>query len=512
MTLPTRIGRRSPLRAGALALVATVGLTLAPATPVQGATARVVTVGSTFVPPSVTVSQGDQLDLVNAEPVPHDVTSTDSTPEGVPLFQSDTISVGTAPVVGVAALEPGVYGFYCTIHNFMRGTLFVDEAAGSPLPVDPPPLPNVTVTGGSVPTPTSITAFDGSLYVASYGNGTVSRLPILSGGLLGPATTYAAGFSNPLGVVFAPDGTLFVSDSHPSQRTDRATAGRVWAVPRSGGVAGTAEVVIDELPNGRHNTNGMAVLGDRLYITNGNSTDDGASGGQPEEPLSGTLVSVPLTARGLTPSSSDPDLVVEALGMRNSFDVAFRPETSEAWMAMNGLDTQDPYGEDLLLRAAIAPLTTPAPAALEAATTAAPPPRVATDFGFPGCVYAAGPGGTVLMGQNANPAVADVCGTDHTRPEALLGLHVSANGLAFGPSDPYWDGDLFIAEFGNTFGAAVAGHKVVRIPIDEAGRAGRPEDVMVGVAPLDLAFGPPGTGLYVADFATGLITLLRAPA
>ncbi len=40
------------------------------------------------------------------------------------------------------------------------------------------------------------------------------------------------------------------------------------------------------------------------------------------------------------------------------------------------------------------------------------------------------------------------------------------------------------------------------------GRAQPPVDVVVGPAPLDLAFGP--DGLYVADFDSGAITLLRA--
>lgn len=49
------------------------------------------------------------------------------------------------------------------------------------------------------------------------------------------------------------------------------------------------------------------------------------------------------------------------------------------------------------------------------------------------------------------------------------------------------------------------------MPVDAAGVSGRPVDFFVGASPLDLAFGPPGTGLYVADFAAGQITLLRAP-
>ena len=41
----------------------------------------------------------------------------------------------------------------------------------------------------------------------------------------------------------------------------------------------------------------------------------------------------------------------------------------------------------------------------------------------------------------------------------------------------FWDGDLFIAEFGNFFGDEVVGHQVVRVPIDENGDAGAAADV-----------------------------------
>jgi hypothetical protein len=149
---------------------------------------------------------------------------------------------------------------------------------------------------------------------------------------------------------------------------------------------------------------------------------------------------------------------------------------------MNGLDDQDPYGEDLLLKANIADTAD------------------VEDFGFPGCVYAAG--GEVA--QNRNPDVSDQCDpTQIVPPEALLGLHVSADGLAFGP-----DGDLYIALFGNNPGEIPAGHKVIRVPIEPDGTAGEPHEVVVdGGSPLDVAFGP--AGLYVADFAANTITLVR---
>ncbi|MGH2685965.1 MAG: hypothetical protein ACRDJP_10925, partial [Actinomycetota bacterium] len=181
-----------------------------------------------------------------------------------------------------------------------------------------------------------------------------------------------------------------------------------------------------------------------------------------------------------------PGLTVEATGMRNLYDVAFRPETDEAWVTTNGPDTFDPYGEDTLVKADV----TGDPA----------------DFGFPGCLY--GREGTEVVVVDNPSGGPGACGP-HTPPDQLLGLHVSADGLAFGPDDGFWDGDLFIAEFGNFFGDQVVGHRVVRVGIEPDGTSSPPEDFIVGATPLDLDFGP--AGLYVADFATGQITLYAAP-
>ncbi len=58
--------------------------------------------------------------------------------------------------------------------------------------------------------------------------------------------------------------------------------------------------MISGLPNGRHNTNGLAIGADgMLYITNGNSTDSGfgEEGGAPEvQPYSGSVLRVDPTA------------------------------------------------------------------------------------------------------------------------------------------------------------------------------------------------------------------------
>jgi plastocyanin/glucose/arabinose dehydrogenase len=464
---------------------AIVALALAAAAPAHAARAVVHTSLQHYVPSQVVVDRGGSLTHTNVDIAPHNVVSTArDAATGEPLFSSGPPQgIGAYEVEGVSSLAPGSYGFICTIHPPMRGTLTVVDAS-VPVPEPPPVLPDgaVALPTAIVPTPTSLTDFGGHLYVSSYADGAVRRMAIRDGGLLGPPETYAEGFSSPLGIAFAPDGTLFVADSHRSTRPGRTTDGRVWAVAPDG----TRSVVVDELPNGRHNTNGMAVRDGRLYIANGNSTDDGVDGGDPEEPLSGTLISVPVGARGLTPASAD--VVVEARGMRNLYDVAFRPGTSEAWIPMNGPDTFDPWGEDLLLKADVA--------------------GEAPDFGFPGCLYAAPPAEPAVK---QNPAVADSdpCDGTEVAPEQLLGLHVSANGLDFGPEDAFWGGDLYITEFGNFFGDRPRGHEIVRVPIDAEGRSSAPRTFVVGVAPLDLDFGPPGTGMYVADFATGQITLIR---
>ena len=452
------------------------------AAPASAAQSVVTTAGFQYVPPTVVVDRGGTLAYTNADIAAHNVVADDEGPDGQPLFSSgapQSATTGPRDVAGVSDLAPGDYGFFCTLHPSMHGTLKVLEESVTTPGVPETPDVAVAAPGGTVPTPSAISVDGDSLLAASYGTGTIFRLPILEAGVLGSPTTVAQDFSSPLGVAAAPDGTVFVADSHASATPGRTTAGRVTAVAPDG----TKSIVVDELPNGRHNTNNLVVRAGRLYITNGNSTDDGVNGGDPEQPLSGTLLSVPVDARGLNASS--PELRVEARGMRNIYDVAFRPGSDEAWIPMNGPDTFDPWGEDVLNVADVGDSSV-------------------EDFGFPGCLYAAPPNEPFVK---QNPAVAstDVCDGTEKPPEQLLGLHVSANGLDFGPDEGIWNGDLFVARFGNFFGDGIVGHDVVRVPIDADGNAGAPQTFLPGVTPLDVSFGPPGTGLYVADLATGIL-------
>lgn len=472
-------------------VIAAVAATMVAAVPASAATRSVRAQSFLFVAPLTTMSPGDSLTFTNDDAAPHDVTARDHGPDGRPLFASATVGQGqTVPVEGVEDLPAGTYAFLCSVHPFMTGALSV----GAGVPEVPAPSPSAPTTLpltvlGLVPTPTSVTAHDGKLFVTSWIGNAVYEMPILAAGVPGLAVPRVTGLGAPLGVVVGDDGTIYVADAHASSTPGRSTAGRVWAIPPGGGDAATVgEVVVDELPNGRHNTNGMAIRDGRLFIANGNSTDDGVNGGDPEAPLSGTLLSVPLDARGVRVGTPSEEAIrVEARGLRNVYDVAFRPGSADAWLTFNGPDQQDPWGEDLLLRAGVADADV-------------------EDFGFPGCLYGRGQPAPWIQ----NPIGSDVCDGTQTPPEELMGLHVSADGLAFGPPGGFWDGDLLVAEFGNFYGSSVVGHRVVRVPIDAAGESSPPRDLAPSPLPLDVAFH--GRDLYVADFALGVVLVKEPPA
>jgi outer membrane protein assembly factor BamB len=74
-----------------------------------------------YLTPVAIVQQGGAVTYVNLDLAQHDVVSTEPG-----LFRTDLISTGqTTTVAGVEDLDAGSYGFYCTLHPNMRGTLRV---------------------------------------------------------------------------------------------------------------------------------------------------------------------------------------------------------------------------------------------------------------------------------------------------------------------------------------------------------------------------------------------------
>ena len=100
-----------------------------------------------FYTPQVTIDQGERLTFTNLDPIGHDVVADADGPDGKPWFRSEIVSGGeSSEVTGADMLVTGSYGFLCSIHPAMVGTVTV-TAAGTPKPrpgaqpAPPPPAP-----------------------------------------------------------------------------------------------------------------------------------------------------------------------------------------------------------------------------------------------------------------------------------------------------------------------------------------------------------------------------------
>ena len=82
---------------------------------------------TTYATPVVTAEKGGSLSFVNLDAPQHDVVADEKGPDGRPLFQSKLSGLGeVAPVEGLDHTQSGKsYGFSCSLHPGMRGTLIV---------------------------------------------------------------------------------------------------------------------------------------------------------------------------------------------------------------------------------------------------------------------------------------------------------------------------------------------------------------------------------------------------
>jgi large repetitive protein len=380
-----------------------------------------------------------------------------------------------------------------------------------------PPEPGFHVspyaaTGG---TPSSLafgpdTRADGDgerLYVTDATAGTVVVIDDL-GGVGSDPQVFAEGFRSPLGVVAGADGSVYVADAESSRKGPFGfrSYGRVWRVIDSDGdgVGDKKYVVLKDLPNGRHNTNGLAFGSDgKLYVANGNATDDGIEGGESEvDPWSGSVVrfDADLKKKSLVDLPRRKTLV--ATGWRNVYDLAFSPvDATKLFVPMNGMDDarkgstgENPADPDLAHSDDTLHVTDTDDAHVD-------------DFGFPSCMFNLTERGNLRPFQNPNSDVIDKFGPCRkkkvTRPVSSFGLHTSSDGLAFQTSDAWgadYQNDLFVAQWGSLFGPP-AGHNVVRVQLDDTGLEVESQSVFPDLdTPLDLTFDS-GGAMYVADYS-----------
>jgi glucose/arabinose dehydrogenase len=333
----------------------------------------------------------------------------------------------------------------------------------------------------------------------------------------GATSTFAEGFRSPLGVLVAANGDVYVADAESARPGPYGTRpyGRVWRVRDTDGdgIGDKQKVVLKDLPNGRHNTNGMAFGPDGLlYVANGNATDDGSEGGEAEvDPWSGSVIR--FAPRKKTVSLADlPRSALVAHGWRNVYDLAFSPlDPTKLFVPMNGSDDArkgstgenpaDPDiedSDDLLFVTDV-------------------DDRKTDDFGFPSCFYNEEKQGNLKPYDNPNPDTIEMFGhcpkRTVPRPVSSFGLHPSADGLAFQTTDAWGDdyrNDLFVAEWGSLFGNPT-GHKVVRVQLNDAGTKVVEQSDFVDIdLPLDLTFDRAGS-MYVADYSGTILKVDQVP-
>jgi plastocyanin len=134
------------VRAAAAALLAALA-----AAPAASAQERIVAGPSNrYLTPSVTMDQGERLTFQNQDVASHDVTARRDGPDARPLFSTPVIGQGREVFVeGSQYLTTGSYGFFCSVHPFMEGTLNV-TSAGVPVPR---PAPDTRAPAVSVSIP-----------------------------------------------------------------------------------------------------------------------------------------------------------------------------------------------------------------------------------------------------------------------------------------------------------------------------------------------------------------------
>lgn len=82
---------------------------------------------STYATPVMVTQVGGPLSFTNLDLPQHDVTADELGTDGRPLFRTPLIGIGqTVPIEGLDQVQAGqTYGFYCTLHPGMRGSLIV---------------------------------------------------------------------------------------------------------------------------------------------------------------------------------------------------------------------------------------------------------------------------------------------------------------------------------------------------------------------------------------------------
>ena len=299
--------------------------------------------------------------------------------------------------------------------------------------------------------------------------------------------TYATGLDQPFGVAFFPPGPapkwLYVAET-----------GAVVRFPYAPGdlVARGAPAPIAKLPGGGrlhgggHWTRDLAFSSDgsKLYVSVGSKSNVDDPDDNPAERNRADILEM---------SPEGKNVRVYASGIRNAVGIAVSPRTGEVWASVN---ERDELGDDLV-------------------------PDYVThvvDGGFYGWPWFYLGGHQDPRHAGKHPELRDKV----ILPDVLLPAHSASLQMVFydGAQFPAaYRGDVFAAEHGSWNRSVRSGYEVVRVPVDERGRArGTYEDFLTGfVTPSGAVWGRPvgvavaaDGALLVSDDAGGCVWRIEA--
>ncbi|TDF66291.1 sorbosone dehydrogenase family protein [Cupriavidus sp. L7L] len=310
----------------------------------------------------------------------------------------------------------------------------------------------------------------GTLFVGSLREGKVYAVTDALGGRP-RVRTVASGLRMPAGVALR-DGSLYASSVSRIVRIDNIEA-RLDNPP-------APVVVSDRFPSDDHHGWKFIAFGPDgyLYVPVGAPCNICA----PDENRYANIMK-------MKPDGSD--LQVAARGVRNTVGFDWHPATRELWFTDNGRDRMgDDVPDDELNRAT----------------------ANNQHFGYPYC----------HAGNVADPEYGGKrpC-SEFVPPVARLGAHVAALGMRFYTGSQFpaaYRNNVFIAEHGSWDRSQPSGYRVVRVVLDESGKAVRQEVFAQGWLrgrpwgrPVDVLVAPDGSLLVSDDLAGAIYRIRYAP-
>ncbi len=408
-----------------------------------------------------------------ASSTPRELADTQAAPTTVPLAAATTEPAASpttspAPLTETAAVTATVISTPATAATTAAPAATTAAAAATqvippPQAVTLPPGFTISVYAEDLGNPRFMAySPEGVLHVTDQSGGRVLALPDTNGdGVAEERQIVVSGLRRPHGITFH-EGALYVGETDKIVRFERAGDG--W---------GDKQILVAGIPTSGHGTRTVIFGQDgKMYVSIGSSCNVCNESSE-------------LRAAVWQYSADGSNGRLYTKGLRNAVGLALRPGTDEIWATNNG---RDMLGDDL------------------------PPETVnvladGVDFGWPRC----------HAGRIVDPDFGAQGGCEGvTAPAVEMQAHSAPLGLRFYEGTQFpaeYQGNLFVAFHGSWNRSAPTGYKVVRIALDQAGKASAVQDFATGWLqsngeswgrPVDLVVAPDGS-LMLSDDAGGRV-------